>query len=186
MGRPKDGKREGSTRAARCQKNSFTKEGNVAMALRSGGGGDGKRLHYRISRASAAAAGRPTFDDSHQPARECRNPIQSRPDITPHHPVSPSFPSPSHDFSLDAAGMPFERAQSALLLPRPSPKSPLIYIIAKTEKKRRPCPSDPRSVAVSREKDEKGGTCVKHAFSRLPSFSLPFRATKERTNGDFC
>ena len=41
------------------------------------------------------------------------------------HPIK-SVPSPSHDCNLDAR-MPFERA--------PSLKSPLIYIIAKTEKK---------------------------------------------------
>ena len=145
MGRPKE-RRTGRGRERRGRRGvkRIPSQRREMWQWRCGGGGDGKRLHYRISRASAAAAtaaGRPTFDDSHQPARECRKPIQSRPDITPHHPVSPSFPSPSHDFSLDAAGMPFERAQSALLLPRPSPKSPLIYIIAKTEKKRRPCPS---------------------------------------------
>ena len=97
------------------------------------------------------------------------------------HAIIQSVPLPPH-CNLDAR-MPFERA--------PSLKSPLIYIIAKTEKKRRPCrparrrrPSNPRPRRG--KKDEKEGTCVKHAFSRLPSPSLLPSLSEQQKNDDFC
>ena len=47
-------------------------------------------------------------------------------------------------------------SQPSSSLPRPSPKSPLIYIIAKTEKKRRPCPSVRPAVARRELRKMKG------------------------------